>query len=256
MLTFPSFPTDNLYKFLSIAGLLTYLLSSYYSYTKFNEYQSSLIEHNIIIDKSNATGKKLLQTVQDENEVVKSISNELKQGKFDSTKNAKFDSGYKITLGDIENYETALLSEKGLSAKLDIQREELNTILSYCDWGIRIGRAFMFFGFLFWYMKIQKPQDIFEKNKLIENPEYQEFCQSCLKDLRFKKDRGREVNDIFNPEFCNDCYIRGEFAEPTLTYFEARKRLNNLLAVNNKGFFQALCSNFILAYSKRWRGTF
>ena len=53
------------------------------------------------------------------------------------------------------------------------------------------------------------------------------MCQSCarlLKDKRGGDYRGTEENGQRSDEYCTQCYLRGEFLEPTMTYDQMLSR--------------------------------
>lgn len=50
----------------------------------------------------------------------------------------------------------------------------------------------------------------------------EKFCQSCARPL--KENRGREKNGSLSDEYCYQCYDKGVFLEPNLTYNQMLER--------------------------------
>jgi len=144
----PSIPTDNLYKFLALSGLLIFAISLLYPQHK--KIELSLKRNDISVDE-----KKLQHKI---NALVKHLEKLNKN---------------KIRLQDVEieklDGQVELLSDRqdeieGKKAAQKILEEELSYYSYFKFYGICIGLFVSIVGFGCWYVFVQRPNDI--KSKL------------------------------------------------------------------------------------------
>lgn len=140
----PSLPTDNLYKFLALSGLLILAISLFYPQHKKTEL---LLKRNDI-----------------------SVEERKLQHKIDalSKRLAKLDkNGISLSEADVEKIrgQFELLSDRkdeieGKKAAQKILEDELAYYSDFKFYGIGIGLFIAILGFICWYIFVQRPNDI------------------------------------------------------------------------------------------------
>jgi hypothetical protein len=151
-------PTDNLYKFLAIFGLIIFL-ASFYPYIVLSELETSIGE---VKDDSEIVYKKF-SSHKDWIDKLSQLA--------DSTKDKKLiEKIFDISLEEKEKidfyYNEGLVVDK----ELNIIKNKLEqaTYLFYVCLGTQaIGFMLMYFGFKFWYQRLQKYQDMIIKREAL-----------------------------------------------------------------------------------------
>ena len=162
----PNLPTDNLYKFIALSGVLITILTIYTLQTR----TDSIFEKLYVIELENSK----LEVTIEHNEVKIRRLNEIidnsikeKNGNIHVV-NGKLLIRYsteevKELISDVENYKFQI--KLGIAkSKADIKQiETLNNQLEKSfNWSIfiiLIGTVLSVFGFRMWYIKVQKPLD-------------------------------------------------------------------------------------------------
>lgn len=228
-------PTDSLYKFMGIGGLVFLITSTvlifqkidyvYDSFDKiYGDERAFSQEVNLIMDELIYSGKYLKNSDQN-------LELPIRKYLF-SEKSDKSDSIIKNTIYNLpEPLQNKL---KKLSIKYQRLIAERNWIedheseldlLIYVFIFLIAGFSFiMVFGMVHWYYKIQKPIDE-EKDKANRIDGYYTNCQSCLKTFILKDDFGLEKDGTQSKCFCSDCYSDGTFINPSLSIDEATNQL-------------------------------
>lgn len=169
----PNIPTDSLYKFIAIAGVIMviapmYLLVSQYSKFKTASYEQ---EKNIAILKL-----KIDQDSLNADYLIESCNTNI--SKHDKTK--KFTREMKDEDKDLltkirSNEESSLLHAKDIAILLidnkrfeDLTKDSLMMIKMFVPLFL-IGFFLIFFGFLLWFRNIQAPMDKLLQNQLYES---------------------------------------------------------------------------------------
>jgi hypothetical protein len=141
-------PTDNLYKFLAISGLIITLFSFYYPFQKLHELQFLMIEI-----PSEA------ELLEFQNQYLRGRVNYLeerhKKEEDLSKKQAIYDDSYK---SEIE-LKKILVNIESNKKKLSVLLIEHQIYKGVSIIGVIFGVLLMVFGFRWWYQKIQKPLD-------------------------------------------------------------------------------------------------
>ena len=157
----PSVPTDNLYKLISISGLLMLFIPTIIIMNMENSIKISLIDDNktfheqkykllLVIDKEHDILEKF---GQDMNKIEKEQALEKLNSETDRIMNrVEYNMNLTITLGEIRDQKIKLLQEQLYNMQF------IQTVLFW------VGGIFTFFGFILWYCLIQRYQDKILKN--------------------------------------------------------------------------------------------
>lgn len=240
----PNFPTDNLYKFISISGMILFLVSLFYPTYLGNKLNNDIAIYNGEIKKlsiENKKSKSKLDEIKDEIRVLD------EKGNFrGSITNDTMIVRTKVIVGD----ESLVLQSKKID-QLVSQWEEINRQieLKSIDINVKfeqiknnrkdlddldeassifgpISILITLLGFLLWYNKTQKYQD----RVLIEQTEKMldiELCQSCGMRLNNQKNYHNFTHEEKKSIYCKECYLNGEFTEPDLTLDEMKNKIKN-----------------------------
>jgi len=148
----PNLPTDNLYKFVALSGLVIFLLSVIYP-------QTEVWDIEIEILRLSGEGKEidyLLNEIEDDSDELVDIKLLTADEKKALVQNL-VDLGLKSI-----KLETAL-------DEINIRNERIGSLLIKMYVGIALGSAMMCFGFLSWYHRVQKYQDEIIKKEAEQN---------------------------------------------------------------------------------------
>ena len=149
-------PTDNLYKFIALAGLSLSVFSATYPYKLINELSMKTIE---------VRGSIKYEEVQAD--ILKGESSELETKITEAEKNIFYTKKNLnqikelLKLHKIKVNDSRLLnvkSESGLEVLKELLKQ-IKLIVYFSSIGLIIGQFGMFYGFIFWYIKVQKPAD-------------------------------------------------------------------------------------------------
>lgn len=192
----PDLPTDNLYKFISIFGLIICLYSITIPFLKLNSIEIEVQNNN---GEANLLEQEVKSIEGDDRAIdykIREIRNELGKYKYDTTsliidlekyKKQLYKKDYRDYIEFINKYEEIVfpvtkkikeldsLVEKQKSNKREIQKKlilvsnknnlaslkikQTKRLLNYSIMGLALGSILVVFGFAQWYLKIQKPLD-------------------------------------------------------------------------------------------------
>lgn len=150
----PSFPTDSLYKFISISGV--FLLVSFLLAPEYSKYKIDL--HQLAIETEKAQVKLMVDFNSDDiTRVEDAIAEAKKEQKMPSEKYLKlYEETRKV------NRKNRLLLAK-LEGKLrlsDYYTSQFERVKSFQFYGILASFIYTLFGFVLWYSKVQRPMDL------------------------------------------------------------------------------------------------
>ncbi len=236
MLNLPSPPTDNLYKFISIFGLVVSVVAFIYVETKSFEntqeiYQLNSEKRQLLIEKSKLERKKyaLKQRLSDfdkkANSKSPSVMNDTvivwtkvisgpKDLVDESTSISQLIEELRIAELDYLKKETEIEDKQSV---IDLKTSKNEKIFEWIDILLPFGVFLTVIGFLLWYNKSQKYQDIILKEQFIQ-ANRNEHCQSCgiplNRDLVYASKTESEKK---TSKYCSHCFKDGQFTEPDLT---------------------------------------
>lgn len=248
MLNLPSPPTDNLYKFISIFGLVMAVMGILYSETKSLEVNQEI--RVLERDKSALNIEKL--KIERKRDHIKEKIYDLNRHADIKDKPVVSDSiirwtriisGSKNLVSESDNISSLVEQLRAVELEFDKKQVEVDSKDSILElklknydrvFGIMIiliplGIILSFIGFLLWYEKSQKYQDDILKDQFLQ-VQRQKICQSCGMDLKLdnryivtSEEERKKIN------YCNYCYEDNKFREPDLTYNEMIAKLKNRL---------------------------
>lgn len=139
---FPNLPTDNLYKFIALVGVVVLLVASYFPIIKARELKLAMIE---------IEGKTRILEIE-----VQHLPDRTKQLKSNETigdcnREELVDKAYKLKMKNEEL--------KTNSKKLEVIGIDYEIIRKIQTAGMVLGFILSAFGFFLWYFRIQKYQD-------------------------------------------------------------------------------------------------
>ncbi len=127
----PNLPTDSLYKFISILGLLFILLYNYIEYNRLIEFSKLRIEILTNIDSI----------------------------KFEVEHNKKYHKGEFVHSKDASEILRTMQDVSVKSKEMEYLEDEHEIIKNKINWLLYFGIVLMVVGVFFWYIKIQIHQD-------------------------------------------------------------------------------------------------
>lgn len=164
-------PTDSLYKFCAITGIITILFSIYLPYSIFIDTNKQLItmkyeatKLNLEVNYTNEDIKEISENVKEMDKELTILENKsIKLTEIEIKRLKDFAKEFNIKNNSLKK----LIREHEIKVEqLKATQEKLETILNFSDFILKIGnfgRVLGFilscFGFIMWYKKIQKPQD-------------------------------------------------------------------------------------------------
>ncbi len=245
MFTLPTPPTDNLYKFISIFGLIISIASFIYVETK-----------SIEIANETYNANKLKFETQVEKQKIESFRNEIEKNILDyySVANIKAKpiindsiivwtktlTGDENLVSQSSNISKQFVEYELKKAEFAKKENEYDTIekvnelniseqeklFEWLDILLPIGILLTFVGFLLWYFKSQKLQDYILQEQYMALKKTT-FCQSCgIKLERDAKYITLTEDQKKTTEYCSACYIDGEFVEPNLTLEQMKTKIS------------------------------
>ncbi len=236
-MNFLTAPTDSLYKFMAIAGLISMaggIILFFGSIDNVDElvisYQEEvrILQQEITIMTEEFHYSKNFKLLADSfgfdlEDFLRRVENSASQK----------DTIYKEILynlpDSISNTFKQILLKNEILANKNAQIKHLDSAFNpyYIGYLILLygGEAFAVIGFGLWYDKIQKPLNITEQNKLLSEDQWQSNCQSCYMTIRLMSERATESDGKFKRSYCNNCYQNGNFVEPNLSFAQAHERL-------------------------------
>jgi hypothetical protein len=264
----PSLPTDSLYKFIAIFGLIIFLFGGYFFYESLDsDLKITINQVSEIKQKNNELKLYLVQLKMIEKRIL-DISKDINIGincvVTDSIvecdypqKNIK-NTEQKILLNtqidEFNRVKLLYLQKKYESFDLNSRTDSFKTL----KWIIACliifpSEIIMLIGFILWHHRVQKPIDLESKNKKILDGKVFEVCQSCSKSIYDNNQRGKNNDGTTSFLYCKECFDNGVFIEPDLDFLIAYNRLSSNLKLSknnilNKWKLKSDFNNLI-----RWR---
>lgn len=251
-------PTDSIYKFSAIAGLILFGYMGYFILYTPNEYQKKESELQAELSSLKARMEifrdKLIYGVEPslDSTQIKVISDfNIDSLSSPRIRNIIFKLPIPIQV-EYENIfeETSIWASKWHSNEFQRTDHRINEIIFIALF--YLGEIFCVWGILKWYYSIQKPNDKETIQRLLRNELFESCCQSCSKEILFISERGTESNGELSKIFCKDCYIDGSYTEPELTFEIASQRLLHQLNTMNYSQYKKCRASKKLERVSRW----
>ena len=243
-MTIPNLPTDNLYKFIALTGVLFFLFANVYPKYKHQEISGDLItidgdilkldiEKQKISDKKEELRKQIMDLDHRCNCGSKSIINDsviIRSKIIDGPQNLiDLSKSIDTLISQWQELKLQFVSKQiDIITKEKILNKKLQDIIDYqneADTFIPISVFIIFLGFISWYNKTQKIQDNILKEQFKEFIT-NEHCQSCgiyLKNQDFYF--SLEKSEQKKIKYCDKCYQGGAFTEVDLNYQQMKERV-------------------------------
>ncbi len=176
---FPNLPTDNLYKFLALSGVVVVLVSIFYPISRLGELRQKAIELAAEIKILDLESKRLTVNHSQLEREVAAFEKQLSAAEKEK----------RPTPGDIDSIEKIHNQLRTRALKLETSNDDLQVklvkvsakndqlvqLVRYVEYfvnvmygGIVIGVLLAWVGFGLWYVRVQRPQDLLLKQQ-IEN---------------------------------------------------------------------------------------
>ena len=156
----PNIPTDNLYKFIALSGLVLTLFSLIFPWTRMGEIRPKLVEINTQLEilkiESDEIEKELSRLEKMVNPTPEELTAIIKERKEHRIKNAEL---------------------KGRFNQVDALVEELFYQWRFLKFGVFVGFIISFIGFWFWYHFVQKPNDMLLKKQIENNKKLEDISR-------------------------------------------------------------------------------
>lgn len=146
----PSIPSDNLYKFAALAGLALIAFSLTYLSSKSYELQIAEIETNAQIERIKIDLQHLKKNMDD---LKKDIS-EMTENRMQAT-----EKKLSTTYTQLIEYGHKEVDVIALQNKTELQKIWFKKYLDAGFYVFMLGSFATVYGFGFWYIRVQKPQD-------------------------------------------------------------------------------------------------
>jgi len=167
-------PTDNLYKFIAIAGMLLMAFSALYPLYYIDSKQEQLLKWDTeekmkTLDLTTAS-ENIPDLTAEASLLNAKAKDLLKEGKIDEAAQDALQAHtlYQRNTAQLRDSSNAMqkqILEYGLQAKfLDIATRDVKTLFYFCIAGMFVGLAMTLIGFDLWYYKVQRYQDYILKN--------------------------------------------------------------------------------------------
>lgn len=266
----PSFPTDNLYKFVALSGVFLFAIACLYPLIVEREIRTELIQiegeqellklHKLPIDnKLFEIRKKLDQLTETSgcnceaivtDTVIIRPAMRLNNEQHETYTHIENLITEWVALNQERNMKTlALNTNINLTNNKTSQLEETWMLASI---SIPFSLLLTLLGFSAWYHKTQALQDRILKNQFLETARY-ECCQSCGIDLVDDRAYERASNDERRRTiYCSECFSEGVFKEPDLTIEQMKDKVTRRcveLKIGKSKRNQVLKS---IRFLKRW----
>ncbi len=156
----PNLPTDSLYKFMAIAGLVFIVSGIYFGLNKSHEFEIKMADVSKDSQIINVKVTNLLEQTEELKEKVV---------EWEKNRNEKLRETYITEVKQIrQNRDQLEILRIELNQKLDLVKVtgfELKLARIYMYFGLFIGCLFVILGFTFWYLKVQFYLDKIIKKK-------------------------------------------------------------------------------------------
>ncbi len=207
-------PTDNIYKFTSISGLIIFISMIIYSLvpSEHDRLENDIyLEMNMLVSKFNILRDEMIFCQNEED------SDRKKEiGKFNIDDIGKpifriyvYDCPINIQKKYQKLYlDTKLNNYKYSKFKSDESEYKLRRNIYLVL--ICFGEILSFWGFFKWYTQSTENWRL-ESQKILVEEYFQFHCQSCFKEFFFQDERGTNKDESLSKHFCNECISKGEF---------------------------------------------
>ena len=209
-------PTDNLFKFIAITGLVSFIAGLVL-----------LVGYKNIPDELALKHQGELKILKKEIDILSAeIKHNIKSKIKEDSTWVKFENMnlidsmnaellFRLPLEEQKSFKTLLLKRERILHQKELIKYHEEQAQEYSDhyvWLFLGGEIVAILGFLGWWQYVQKPLDKMEtlkfkleKNKTLAEDLWQENCQSCLKSLRIMKQRGSEKDGSISKHYCSNC---------------------------------------------------
>jgi len=161
----PSIPTDNLYKFLAITGLILCLVSIFYPTIEGDKIDREIIQletnTNIYLRESEHLNREqdFFEEKLDDAKLAAKSKTLSKQGR-DSISRELLEIDRKVLELRIKAAE-----QQGYAKQILRLNSRLRLMNKCANYGFNSGVVLMFLGFILWYLQVQRYQDLIMKNE-------------------------------------------------------------------------------------------
>lgn len=269
----PNFPTDNLYKFMAIAGIILFILALFYPEYRSGEINTEIVLYNGEIKKLSVENEKAeskLKEIKQEIDIL-----DTKANNKGSVVNDTLISRTRILNGQSDLVELSKKIDKLViewtlinrqielksidinikSELIENKRKDLKTLDNAINFLGPLSMLLTFFGFALWYEKTQKLQDKVlseQTNRLLDD----ERCQSCGMLLMNQHNFNLFSDDDKKSIYCKTCYSDGEFTEPNLTLGEMKQKMKVRCSELKFGKLSRFILIHRLGSLQRWKDKF
>lgn len=270
----PNLPTDNLYKFIALTGLVLIVLSILYPETKHREIRDEITVHEgkiAILDLDLVKDKKGLDEVQKEiQEIKKEVNCDCIPFVNDSMiVRPKVLDGPTELLEQSQKIDLLIREWQSIREQLNIKTLELNTKaklisdksrdLAKMDYIIHfispllLGFTLLFF--FIWYQRTQRYQDKLLKEQVEQYPTFKN-CQSCGMKLSDQTECDISLQNDSNQKYCQTCFQDDSFTEPDLSLNEMNEKVKARCEELGFGRLTSWILSYRLQNLDRWRKKF
>ncbi|WP_321997483.1 zinc ribbon domain-containing protein [Draconibacterium orientale] len=270
----PNLPTDNLYKFIALTGVLLFVLSVFYPVYQKTKIRDEISIHNGEAKKLDVEREKLKNKQKEIKSQVKILDKKINLDNNSIVSDTlivrtKIVGGSK-ELVDLSSQIDKLIEEYlTLKLELDIKTIEINTKLEIVenkkydldtiDEASNIfspaSLLLAFVGFLLWYERTQKLQD-----KVLKQQTNQylntELCQSCGMRLTNQPGYYSWTKEDQNSIYCKTCFSDGKFTEPDLTIKDMENKIKSRCKEIGYGKIMTYVLTSKIKDLDRWREKF
>jgi len=244
MLNVPNFPTDNLYKFIAISGIMLFLVAVFYPEYRRTEIRNEITLYNSEIKKlsiEESKAKIKLDEIKNELDELEANINIKKSTVNDSViSRVRVLSGKKEIVDLSHKIDRLIYEWKDINREIELKSIEINTKsqliddknsdIKVLDDAANILGPFsmlvMTLGFILWYEKTQKLQDKVlaeQAGNILE----EQYCQSCGMILKHQPNYSNFSDLEKKLIYCNNCHSQNDFIEPDLTFEEMKMKVKN-----------------------------
>ncbi len=165
----PNLPTDNLYKFMSLSGIVIIIFSIYFCEIKVREVSQNNIE---FLKKQDNLNNKIAR-FNDKLGTISVLFETYQKDNIQKKDTSIFLSNLETRISSLSNLRdginTDYISQKAYHQRLNLLQEESKIITYFSYLFIALGFVLTSTGFLLWYKKVQKPLDKILANDLAKS---------------------------------------------------------------------------------------
>ena len=165
-MTIPSLPTDNLYKFLALAGLLLLVFALVYPLDRLTELQLKQTK----IDTEWQTLALEVSRLAEDSAGVRGEVDRLQKNPNANIQDTKGALDSIATISDrLHTLQIKQISLNGKGQEIKIVSGDIFFMRKLLVFGFLLGGILALIGFLGWYFRVQKPQDMLLRKSLKSN---------------------------------------------------------------------------------------